>query len=707
MGVENERARNLSHLSLESIPKSLIHETNGSVEYDTTNENHQPQINGNIVGDAKEVNEKNCVKLPDENEKLMENGKPVKYELVPPDGGYAWLVLFGAMLVNILIPGGAIKSFGILFVEFLDSMKASPTAASWIPALCYFLYSSLGPLSSILSAKYSYRTVTFIGAAFCSAGMIATHWATSIEYLYISYGVCVGIGAGLSFPPTVYIVTSYFVKLRGLANGLCISGSALGSIFLPPILRLLLDHFGYRGACLIMGGITLNCFIAALFYDDVNKHMKKVKIEDDEEDDIQEDFIAGRSFRGDKILEDVEEEPSEGHSTENGTKKLAKFILTHDDCATPLANTPTMDYRHDIFKYSVPKNSFEQRSISAVVMANDRNRKISTSTRDYDNNVQRNGTVASFTTQLQSNTSLADNHNSSMRLNRLNSNRMSRPKGGLKSSPSTSSFQYISTPYHGTLSSLQPNEFSSHLSLRSIASSFNPMTVCRKPEVPKKDEKEAEQSGCDKYFDLSLLRDPGYLIMLISNCTNAISYTNFIILLPAYALQLGFNKDQAAYLLSIVSTFDLIGRIGGSALSDLNLIPKSWFFVGGLVISGFGLTALPFVAQYSWVSVLCSIFGLATGTYVGITAIVMVDMLGADRLSSSYGISLFVNGILQLLGPPICLSTYERIQSFQPIFFVLGLTIIAGSSLWCFMPCVQSRKRAKKAEAEAQEELMA
>lgn len=82
----------------------------------------------------------------------------------------------------------------------------------------------------------------------------------------------------------------------------------------------------------------------------------------------------------------------------------------------------------------------------------------------------------------------------------------------------------------------------------------------------------------------------------------------------------------------------------------------------------------------------------------------MADMLGHERLTSSYGISLFVNGILQLLGPPICLSFFERIGQFQPIFFVLGLTIIAGSSLWCFMPCVQRRRR-QKAEAQQQQQL--
>lgn len=495
------------------------------------------------------------VKLPDEEEKFIAKNNDTKYELVPPDGGYAWLVLFGAMLVNILIPGGAIKSFGILFVEFLENMDATPSSASWIPALCYFLYSSLGPLSSILSVKYSYRTVTFVGAAFCSTGMILTHWATSIEYLYISYGVFVGIGAGLSFPPTVYIVTSYFTKLRGLANGLCISGSALGSIFIPPLLRVLLDKYDYRGACLIMGGICANCFIAALFYDPVEMHMKKVKIERDEDDD--ENFVYGKLLRNEKILEDLEEE---GETiNENGNKK-AKFIFTHnDDCNSP-ADTPTMDHKHDIFKFPLPRNGFE-RSVSAVVVQSlshsDRQRKISTPIKDEN----RNGTVNSFVGQLNSTTSLATGNaenSSNLRLNRFQGNRVSVKKS-LKASPSTSSFQYISTPYHGTLSSLQPNEFSSHLSLRSIASSLNPLRLGEgKTDA-------AEKTGINKYFDLSLLKDPVYLIIMISNCTNAISYTNFIILLPAYAMELGFDKDSAAYLLSIVSTFDLIG------MSKINL----------------------------------------------------------------------------------------------------------------------------------------
>lgn len=73
-----------------------------------------------------------------------------KYEMVPPDGGWGWLILLGSMLINILVPG-TIKSFGVLFVEFLEAFQATPSAAAWIPALCYFLYSSLGKNKACVS----------------------------------------------------------------------------------------------------------------------------------------------------------------------------------------------------------------------------------------------------------------------------------------------------------------------------------------------------------------------------------------------------------------------------------------------------------------------------------------------------------------------------------------------------------------------------
>ncbi|XP_037046427.1 monocarboxylate transporter 13 [Bradysia coprophila] len=645
-------------------------------------------INGKLVPyDGAELHKKDkkTVKIsssPIKSKPTTPDKDNQEWELVPPDGGWGWLVLAGSMLVNILVPG-TVKSFGVLFVEFLEAFDASPSTAAWIPALCYFLYSSLGPLSSILSVKYSYRTVTLIGGTFAAVGMMLSYWASSVTYLYISYGVFVGTGAGLSFPPTVYIVTSYFVRLRGLANGICISGSAFGSIILPPILRYLLENYGYRGAVLIMGAITLNTWVAAIFYEPVERHLKRVPKNQLE---TLEDAIIEEEDDG-IIMEFAEQNNGDDASK-------PKFMITSDE--TPVVTPKNSLTSADVVK--LPKN-FENgfvRSASAAVVQNYgkssaeeyRQRKISTPVRESSR--------ATFANQLSSTPSLyAVPENSrfsqSSRLNRLNQLRNS---GKPKRSPSTSSFQYVSTPYHGSTLSFQPQEFASHLSLKSIASSINPVSSCSKKKS------DANEKAKPKFLDLSLLKDPAYLVILISNSTNAIGYTNFIILLPSYAGALGFDKDYSAYLLSIVSALDLVGRIGGSALSDTGFIPKTWYFVGGLALSGLSLATLPLFTTYSMVSLCCALFGLASGTYVGITAVIMADMLGTERLTSSYGISLFVNGILQLIGPPLCGVWYEAVNTYSPLFTTLGLILLSGASLWGFMPFILRNKLKREQENE-------
>lgn len=497
-----------------------------------------------------------------------------------------------------------------------------------------------------------------------------------------SYGILVGIGAGLSFPPTVYIVTSYFVRLRGLANGICISGSAFGSIILPPLLRYVLEEYGYRGACLVMGAITLNTWIAAIFYEPVENHLKRVPKEalepmDDFYDDVIDEEDEGITLEFAKATENGDDEPT----------AKATFAITSDELpSTPKSRVHSPEsvkhYRNGDFARSVSAVAVQNLSKSHHDESNPhRQRKISTPVR---------GTHAhndSFVNQLSSTPSLyavpESRFSHSSRLSRLQFRSSGRPP---KRSPSTSSFQHISTPFHGSTLSFQPEDFASHLSLKSIASSINPVGACTR----------AKDESKSKFLDLSLLRDPVYLVILISNSTNAIGYTNFIILLPAYAEALGFDRNSAAYLLSIVSALDLIGRIGGSALSDLGFIPKTWYFVGGLAMSGVSLALMPLASSYGMVSFWCALFGLASGTYVGVTAVIMADMLGTERLTSSYGISLFVNGILQLIGPPLCGYWIEYANSYSSLFTALGLALFGGASLWGFMPFINLKREVER-----------
>ncbi|XP_026331363.1 monocarboxylate transporter 12, partial [Hyposmocoma kahamanoa] len=184
----------------------------------------------------------------------------------PPDGGYGWVVVFGAFMVQFWV-AGLFKSYGVLYVEIMETFPdSSESVASWIPAALSTLCLALAPLSSALCEKYSCRLVVFIGGLFCATGLILSSLSTQLFHLLLSFGVMTGIGGGLSTTPGIVIVSQYFDKHRALANGICVSGTAAGSFVFPMLIDKLVDTFGLHGTWLLLGGGMLHVCVAATLY---------------------------------------------------------------------------------------------------------------------------------------------------------------------------------------------------------------------------------------------------------------------------------------------------------------------------------------------------------------------------------------------------------------------------------------------------------
>lgn len=47
-----------------------------------------------------------------------------------------------------------------------------------------------------------------------------------------------------------------------------------------------------------------------------------------------------------------------------------------------------------------------------------------------------------------------------------------------------------------------------------------------------------------------------------------------------------------------------------------------------------------------------TIFYFFAGVYISITSVVLVDLLGLENLTNSFGLTLLFQGIATLLGPP-------------------------------------------------------
>lgn len=68
---------------------------------------------------------------------------------------------------------------------------------------------------------------------------------------------------GLSFGPSLVVVAQYFDRHRGLANGIAVSGSGVGTFLIPPLYRYLIDTFGLRGGLIVFSSLTLHICVCA------------------------------------------------------------------------------------------------------------------------------------------------------------------------------------------------------------------------------------------------------------------------------------------------------------------------------------------------------------------------------------------------------------------------------------------------------------
>lgn len=76
--------------------------------------------------------------------------------------------------------------------------------------------------------------------------MYLSSLSTSLVHLYLTYGVILGLGASLAYAPSLVILGHYFKKRLGLVNGLVTAGSAVFTVIMPILLKMLIDSKGIQ-----------------------------------------------------------------------------------------------------------------------------------------------------------------------------------------------------------------------------------------------------------------------------------------------------------------------------------------------------------------------------------------------------------------------------------------------------------------------------
>ncbi|XP_070554057.1 monocarboxylate transporter 12-like [Ptychodera flava] len=179
----------------------------------------------------------------------------------PPDGGWGWLVVLASFLAQTL-NAECMFAMGVFIPPLTSYFGADLVEVSTVFSITISLCCFVAPFSSFLD-KYGTRRVVTAGGLITTSGLIASSFATSVYYLWFSYGFLVGLGQGMVYAPMFSVLGMYFKRYLGLASSLALTGVGVGYMAFSPIHQLLLDAYGWRGCFLVMAAINANLFVCA------------------------------------------------------------------------------------------------------------------------------------------------------------------------------------------------------------------------------------------------------------------------------------------------------------------------------------------------------------------------------------------------------------------------------------------------------------
>lgn len=129
----------------------------------------------------------------------------------PPNGGFAaWSQVIAGVLLN-AVGWGFPATFGVFQLYYVSAQGLPASQVAWIGAVQGFLTYLLCVVSGRLSdAGYILSTVAG-GAVLVALGTFTASLAHGVWWqIFLSQGLCTGLGLGMLTPPTLAVINSHF-----------------------------------------------------------------------------------------------------------------------------------------------------------------------------------------------------------------------------------------------------------------------------------------------------------------------------------------------------------------------------------------------------------------------------------------------------------------------------------------------------------------
>ena len=170
---------------------------------------------------------------------------------------YGWVIV-GVALVSMGFWFGFRTTFSVFYVALLEEFSWGRGESAGVQSLALITYTVTAPLVGALIDRFGPRRIIVPGVLLLGLGLMLCALIKSLGHFYFLYGIVAGTGVtSVAIVSYTAILAHWFVKKRGVASGIAVSGMGLGTF----ILVLLSQHFialwGWRFAFVALGLLVL------------------------------------------------------------------------------------------------------------------------------------------------------------------------------------------------------------------------------------------------------------------------------------------------------------------------------------------------------------------------------------------------------------------------------------------------------------------
>ena len=171
-----------------------------------------------------------------------------------------WLPIAGGVSMNLAL--GSLYAWSIFVGPLAAEFGWTRTQIGWVFSIAIVTFASSFVLAGRIQDQRGPLIPAAIGGTLVGLGFVLASFTNSLPFLYITFGVLVGMGNGFGYASPIPVGSKWFPDKRGLVVGLMVAGYGGGSAIFIPFGNALIAQFGWRPTFRILGVILfLMCMV--------------------------------------------------------------------------------------------------------------------------------------------------------------------------------------------------------------------------------------------------------------------------------------------------------------------------------------------------------------------------------------------------------------------------------------------------------------